>query len=83
MSNKSLVAICLSIIIGFAMLSASVIYGFKTYTSTVEVTNMRYEMVANGYNVFVFDKATGTYWQKFIDMNEGPTDWTKETVPIE
>lgn len=83
MTNKSLIAICLSIILGFTMLSASVYYGFKAYSTGLKTNSLRYEMISNGDNIFVFDRITGTYWQKFVASNEGPNDWIKEAVPTE
>ena len=34
----------------------------------------------NDSNIIIFDKETGRYWRKFIKSNEGPTDWTEETI---
>lgn len=34
----------------------------------------------NESNIIIFDSKTGDYWRKFIENNEGPTDWTKESV---
>ncbi|MED3802626.1 hypothetical protein P4562_11865 [Lysinibacillus xylanilyticus] len=43
----------------------------------------RYELIsANESNLIIFDKKSGEYWQKFIDLNAGPTDWEKQTSPI-
>jgi len=44
----------------------------------------RYEFIsANEQNVIIFDKKTGDYWRKYIEPNEGPTDWEKQPSPVE
>lgn len=78
MKEKSLLCICASIIIGFSILSISLLltnkYGNKDYEN-------RYKMISpNETNIIIFDSKTGDYWRKFIESNEGPTDWTKESV---
>ena len=43
----------------------------------------RYELISpNDSNIIIFDKQSGEYWRKFIEPNEGPTDWEKQTSPI-
>ncbi|MCA1066615.1 hypothetical protein QTG56_26090 (plasmid) [Rossellomorea sp. AcN35-11] len=43
----------------------------------------RYEFIsANEKNVIIFDRETGDYWQKFIEPNQGPTDWEKQESPV-
>ena len=43
----------------------------------------RYEFIsANEQNIIIFDKQSGEYWRKFIEPNEGPTNWEKESSPI-
>lgn len=43
----------------------------------------RYEFIsANDQNLIIFDKKTGEYWRKYIETNEGPTDWEKQQSPI-
>ena len=49
---------------------------------TTEV-EFRYELIsANDNNLIIYDKQSGEYWRKFIEPNEGPTDWEKQTSPI-
>ena len=49
---------------------------------TTEV-ELRYELIsANDTNLKIFDKQSGEYWRKYIDPNEGPIDWEKQTSPI-
>ena len=43
----------------------------------------RYELISpNESNLIIFDKQNGEYWRKFIEPNEGPVDWEKQTTPI-
>jgi hypothetical protein len=44
---------------------------------------VRYELISpNDSNIIIFDKQSGEYWRKFIEPNEGPTDWEKQLSPI-
>ena len=36
----------------------------------------------NENNIIIFDSKTGDYWRKFIEADEGPTDWSKESVNL-
>ena len=70
MENKSILYICISIIIGFSILSISLLLN----------KDNRYQMISpNENNIIIFDSKTGDYWRKFIETNEGPTDWSKES----
>ena len=70
MENKSILYICISIIIGFSILSISLLLNKEN----------RYQMISpNENNIIIFDSKTGDYWRKFIETNEGPTDWSKES----
>ena len=43
----------------------------------------RYELISpNDSNIIIFDKQSGEYWRKYIEPNEGPTDWENQTSPI-
>lgn len=43
----------------------------------------RYEFISpNDSNIIIFDKQTGEIWRKFVETNEGPTDWEKQPSPI-
>ena len=73
MENKSILYICISIIIGFSLLSISVLLNKEN----------RYQMISpNENNIIIFDSKTGDYWRKFIETNEGPTDWSKESFNL-
>ena len=36
----------------------------------------------NETNIIIFDSKTGDYWRKLIEPDEGPTDWSKESVNL-
>jgi len=43
----------------------------------------RYELiVVNENNIIYFDKVSGDYWRKFIESDEGPTEWEKQSLPF-
>lgn len=53
-------------------------YNQKSDTTTVtEITNDWELIVVNENNIILFNSNTGEYWHKFIESNEGPTDWEK------
>ena len=73
MENKSILYICISIIIGFSILSISLLLNKEN----------RYQMISpNETNIIIFDSKTGDYWRKFIEPNEGPTEWSKESFNL-
>lgn len=73
MENKSILYICISIIIGFSILSISLLLN----------KDNRYQMISpNENNIIIFDSKTGDYWRKFIEPNEGPTEWSKESFNL-
>lgn len=77
MKEKSILYICISIIVGFSILSISL---FLTNTYGSKDDTNRYKMISPSQtNIIIFDSKTGDYWRKFIEPNEGPTDWTKES----
>lgn len=44
----------------------------------------KYEMITpNANNIIIFNKQTGDYWRKYIEANEGPTYWVKQSPPEE
>ncbi|WP_276700480.1 MULTISPECIES: hypothetical protein [Romboutsia] len=36
----------------------------------------------NENNIIIFDSKTGDYWRKFIEPDEGPIDWSKESFNL-
>jgi len=83
MEKKSVYALCTSIIVGFVILGLFVFWGIKNNTPSQQSTQStsKYQVVAVGNNVMMYDTETGNYWQKFIPSNEGPTSWTKSMSP--
>ncbi|MBK5243090.1 hypothetical protein [Clostridium sp.] len=68
-------------------MASSVIYTFKDYgendiVNKNIVTKNKYEMINADSNIIIFDKETGRYWRKYINTNEGPNEWTEETIDL-
>ena len=83
MDKKSIFIVSASIILGFIILSISLIYSFNLVKENTK-TNNRYEIIApNKNNIIIFDHEKGTYWRKFIESNEGPTKWQQEIIGLE
>ena len=83
--NKPFVSFSI-IFLGICILLSSWLISQSLETEQVDETSeveFRYELIsANDNNLIIFDKETGEYWRKFIELNEGPTDWEKQTSPI-
>ncbi|WP_342541623.1 hypothetical protein MHH33_09810 [Paenisporosarcina sp. FSL H8-0542] len=55
----------------------------STNGTTKDEEQNRYELISpNDSNIIIFDKQSGDYWRKFIETNEGPTEWEKQTSPL-
>ncbi|MEB2298736.1 hypothetical protein LAV72_03735 [Lysinibacillus xylanilyticus] len=55
----------------------------KTKEKQIKEEQFRYELISpNDSNIIIFDKQSGEYWRKYIEPNEGPTDWENQTSPI-
>lgn len=55
----------------------------KTNGTTKDEEQNRYELISpNDSNIIIFDKQSGEYWRKFIETNEGPTEWEKQTSSL-
>lgn len=80
MTKKSILLICISIIIGFTISGALVCYGLLNTQGAEETP--RYEMVSHGDNIIIFDRYTGDYWNKYLPQNQGPTDWEISDSPV-
>lgn len=69
------------------VLSAVIFFSSFTISNSIREQpqgegNSRYEFITvNDNNIVIFDKHTGEYWRKFIESNEGPTEWEKEESP--
>lgn len=43
----------------------------------------RYEFIsANEQNIIIFDKESGQYWRKSINLDGGPTEWEPQESPV-
>lgn len=77
-----------TVILGFCILiSAFTISSAIRYSTNEGGTKSedlyRYELIsANEQNIIMFDKKTGDYWRKYIEPNEGPTEWEKQVSPV-
>jgi len=80
MKKSSILAICLSIIIGFAILGGLVCYGLTDFKA--QQTTTRYQMITHGDTILIFDQETGDYWTKYLFQYEGPIDWEMNKTPI-
>ena len=80
MTKRTILVISASIIIGFTILGAFVCYGL--FNSQRQKDTARYQMITHGDTVIIFDQSNGTFWEKYIPQNEGPTDWKKSESPI-
>lgn len=50
---------------------------------TSQKEQFRYELISpNDSNIIIFDKQSGDYFSKYIEPNEGPTEWQKQKSPI-
>lgn len=83
--SKNLLSISI-IFLGVCILLGSW-FIFRSLNSEVTASSeqqYRYEFIsANEQNIIIFDKQTGEYWRKFIEPNEGPTNWEKQESPVQ
>ena len=83
--NKHIMSFSI-IFLGICILLGSWFISQSLKTEQVDETTeveFRYELIsANDTNLIIFDKQSGEYWRKFIEPNEGPTDWEKQTSAI-
>lgn len=74
--SMTIVFLGLCIIIGSGFISHSLDNG--------KAGKYRYELIsANERNIIIFDKKTGSYWQKLVEQSDGSTEWQKQDSPIE
>lgn len=82
----AIVILSLVILISAYQISSAIRDGSNTDTNTepnVGDEQNRYELIsANESNIIIFDKQSGEYWRKFVETNEGPTEWQKQLSPI-
>lgn len=83
--KKNLTSISI-IFLGICILLGSFFISQSLKSKSVNKTSneqFRYELISpNDSNIIIFDKKNGEYWRKYIEPNEGPTDWEKQTSPI-
>ena len=78
----SIIILGVCILLGSWLISNSLSSNQGKVVRTQE-EQFRYEFLTpNESNIIIFDKQTGEYWRKFIDSNEGPTEWEKQDTPI-
>jgi hypothetical protein len=83
LDRKSLLALCLSILLGFATLGAFIFFGIQAINIQEKDPIDRYQIISHGDNIIIFDKQTADYWQKYLPQFEGPTEWKKHEAPID
>lgn len=83
--NKHLMSFSF-IFLGICILLGSWFISQSLKSEQVDVTQevqFRYELISpNESNLIIFDRQSGEYWRKYIEPNEGPTDWEKQTSPV-
>ncbi len=83
--NKNLLSVSI-IFLGFCLLLGAWFISQSFTSEQVDKTKkeeFRYELISpNDSNIIIFDKQSGEYWRKYIEPNEGPTDWEKQSSPI-
>ncbi|QPC45871.1 hypothetical protein [Mangrovibacillus cuniculi] len=81
----------LSVTGGLVFLGISILFSSCSITTAIsELKNdqdapnsSRFEMITpNESNIIIFDTVTGEYWRKFIEPNEGPTNWEMQESPV-
>ncbi len=74
------------IFLGFCILLSAWFIAQSFTSEQVDKTKQeqfRYELISpNDSNIIIFDKQSGEFWRKYIESNEGPTDWEKQSSPI-
>lgn len=63
-----------------------IIFAFLAISSSLDKISKnqhRYEFISiNERNLIIFDKKTGSYWQKVVDSNDEATEWQEQDSPI-
>ena len=78
----AIVILSLVILISAFQISSAIRDASNIETNVSDEQN-RYELIsANESNIIIFDKQSGEYWRKFVETNEGPTEWEKQLSPI-
>lgn len=70
-----------TVFVGFCIIIGS--WFISNSLDNKKVDKNRYELISvNEQNIIIFDKQTGSYWQKLIEQSEGSTEWQKQESPI-
>jgi len=70
------------LVLGVSVIVAAFVLAFAIRTAIPPSEVGRYQFSGgNGVNVFVLDTKTGRIWQKFVDSNGGPSEWSENRVP--
>ncbi len=81
LQSISIIFLGVCILLGSWFISQSL--GNESNVSPTSEEKYRYEFIsANEQNVILFDKKTGNYWRKYIEPNEGPTNWAEQESPV-
>lgn len=67
--------------LGLCILVAS--WDISRSLNKISANDHRYELISiNECNVIIFDKKTGSYWQKVDDSSNETAEWQKQDSPI-
>lgn len=70
-----------TVFIGFCIIIGS--WFISNSLDKLKAGKYRYEFIsANERNIIIFDKKTGSYWQKLIEPSDGSTEWKKQDSPV-
>jgi hypothetical protein len=76
----SIIFLGICIILGAWIISRSL---YSSQSDSIPEECFRYDLISvNDNNIIIFDKQSGEYWRKYIESNEGPTEWEKQESPI-
>jgi hypothetical protein len=79
MSNRSNYVQSFSILLGFILLCASILYSSERLKPVGEA---RYQLVQlNSSNIAIIDNQTNKIFFKYISPNEGPSNWEEIVLP--
>jgi hypothetical protein len=83
LQSFSIIFLGVCILLGSWFISQSLNSTQDKQANVQQKEQFRYEFIgANEGNIIIFDKQSGEYWRKYIESNEGPTDWEKQKSPI-
>jgi hypothetical protein len=79
----SIIFLGVCILLGSWFISKSLESNNDSQVIPASEEQFKYEFIsANEQNIIIFDRETGEYWRKFIQPNEGPTNWEKQQSPV-